>query len=75
MRLYRLFKRAAFTYNHCGLEHIKLLAFVKDKWDEPVCNGCDEITHIANLNRISNLVVTHHFYAPVYLSVLMTILF
>jgi hypothetical protein len=39
--LYRLVKRAAFTYNRCGLEKTsKLLAFAKDKWDEPVCNGC-----------------------------------
>lgn len=34
-----------------------------------------EITPIVNLNRISNLAVTHHFYAPVYLPVLLTILF
>jgi hypothetical protein len=39
--LYRLVKRAAFTCNRCGLEKTsKLLAFVQDKWDKPVCNGC-----------------------------------
>jgi hypothetical protein len=39
--LYRLIKHTAFTCNRCDLEKTsKLLAFAKDKWDEPVCNGC-----------------------------------
>jgi hypothetical protein len=43
--------------------------------EEKYVNSSGEITHIANLNRISNLAVAHHFYAPVYLSVFLTILF
>lgn len=39
--LHRLAKPAAFTCNRCSLEKTsKLVAFAKDKWDEPVCNGC-----------------------------------
>ncbi len=39
--LHRLVKPAAFTYNRCSLGKTStLVAFAKDKWDEPVCNGC-----------------------------------
>jgi hypothetical protein len=39
--LYRLVKRTAFTCNRCGFEKkSKLLAFAKDKRDEPMCGGC-----------------------------------
>jgi hypothetical protein len=33
------------------------------------------MTYIVNHDRISNQAATQHFYAPVYLSVLLTILF
>ena len=40
-RGYLCVKPAAFTCNFCGLGKIsKLVAFAKDKWDEPMCNGC-----------------------------------
>jgi len=39
--LHRLLKLATFTCNRCSLgKTSKLVAFTKDKWDEPVCNGC-----------------------------------
>ena len=39
--LHRLVKCATFTCNRCGLEKTsKLVAFAKNKRDEPVCNGC-----------------------------------
>jgi len=39
--LHRLVKPAAFTCNRCNLgKTSKLVAFAKDKWDQPVCNGC-----------------------------------
>jgi len=39
--LHRLVKPAAFTCNRCSLgKTSKLVAFAKDKWDEPMCNGC-----------------------------------
>jgi hypothetical protein len=39
--LHRLVKRATFTCNRCGLgKTSKPVAFAKDKWDEPMCNGC-----------------------------------
>ncbi|KAF8851266.1 hypothetical protein BDZ45DRAFT_750849 [Acephala macrosclerotiorum] len=37
----RLVKPAAFICNRCSQgKTSKLVAFTKDKWDEPVCNGC-----------------------------------
>src|SRR5271170_4435196 len=39
--LHRLVNPAAFTCNRCSLgKTSKLVAFAKDKWDEPICNGC-----------------------------------
>jgi hypothetical protein len=39
--LHRLVKPAPFTCNRCSLgKTSKLVAFAKDKWDEPMCNGC-----------------------------------
>jgi hypothetical protein len=39
--LHRLVKPATFTCNRCSLgKTSKLVAFAKDKWDEPMCNGC-----------------------------------
>lgn len=47
--LYRLVKCTAFTCNRCGLEKTsKLIAFAKNKRDEPVCNGC--YGHILSVN-------------------------
>ena len=41
LRLYRLVKCTSFTCNRCSLaKTTKLVAFVNDKSDEPVCNGC-----------------------------------
>lgn len=40
-QLHRLLKPAAFTCNRCSLQKVsKLVAFAKDKCDEPICNGC-----------------------------------
>jgi len=37
----RLAKRANFICSRCSLEKTsKLVAYAKDKWDEPLCNGC-----------------------------------
>ena len=39
--LYRLLSLADFTCGRCALEKkSKLVAFTKDKWSEPLCNGC-----------------------------------
>jgi hypothetical protein len=38
---YRLVKATGFECHLCGNEKkAKLIAFVGEKWDEPVCNGC-----------------------------------
>jgi hypothetical protein len=39
--LHRLVKLASFTCTRCGQgKKSKLVAFAKDRWDEPLCNGC-----------------------------------
>ena len=39
--LHRLVKRANFICSHCSVEKTsKLVAYTKNKWDEPLCNGC-----------------------------------
>ncbi|KAE9365773.1 hypothetical protein N431DRAFT_429992 [Stipitochalara longipes BDJ] len=39
--LHRLAKATLFICNRCSLgKTSKLVAFAKDKWDEPMCNGC-----------------------------------
>jgi len=39
--LHRLVKRANFICSRCSLEKSsKLVAYAKDKRDEPLCNGC-----------------------------------
>lgn len=40
-RLHRLVKRVPVKCNRCSLAKTsKLVAFVNEKWVEPVCNGC-----------------------------------
>ncbi len=37
----RLATRAIFICSRCSLKKTsKLVAYAKDKWDEPLCNGC-----------------------------------
>ncbi|KAG9240301.1 hypothetical protein BJ878DRAFT_388977, partial [Calycina marina] len=39
--LHRFAKPAAFTCNRYSLgKTSRLVGFAKDKWDEPMCNGC-----------------------------------
>ena len=39
--LHRLVKRANFVCSRCSLQKTsKLVAYAKDKWEEPLCNGC-----------------------------------